>query len=138
MRLSRFGAALSLSGLLAATGTVLAEDVYKWTDENGVAHYSDSPPEGKQFDKLNVRGSVTRSEEPAPEPVAPPPAEAAPAKPSNRSNCDVARKNIETFASNQNISMDRDGDGTPEPLDAETRAKELTRNQELAKLYCAD
>ena len=136
MRHSAAALGLAVVGLVCFAQSALAAGVYKWTDENGVAHYSDAPPEGKQYDKINVRGKVeiegAAEEAPAPAPVA----TAAPAKPTNQSNCELARKNVATFKSDQGVLMDRDGDGTPEPLDDAARAAELARYEELVKLFC--
>lgn len=33
----------------------LVADLYKWTDENGKVHYSDSPPPGKKAKKLDLK-----------------------------------------------------------------------------------
>ena len=34
--------------LLAATGSAAAGDMYKWQDENGIWHFSSTPPETEQ------------------------------------------------------------------------------------------
>lgn len=47
-------------GLLALTGSVAVADaakIYRWTDRNGVTHYGDSAPSGKQSDAVRA-GSV--------------------------------------------------------------------------------
>ncbi len=38
--------ALCVCGVLAATGSASALDIYKWTDGEGITHYSDVQPEG--------------------------------------------------------------------------------------------
>jgi glutaredoxin len=46
-----------VAGLLLialASGTCLA-DMYKWIDENGKVHYTDSPPPGKKAKKLDLK-----------------------------------------------------------------------------------
>jgi len=35
-------------GLLVASGTTLAQQMYKWKDNDGVVHYSDTPPPPKE------------------------------------------------------------------------------------------
>lgn len=65
MRLKRsllFG--IFLAGLLPATA--FAAKLYKWTDENGVVHYSDKLPPDKakqEHEELNQRGITTREVE---------------------------------------------------------------------------
>ncbi|MEO8672642.1 MAG: DUF4124 domain-containing protein [Tahibacter sp.] len=51
-----------LIGLLAAASTTgyAAEKVYKWTDANGIVHYSDAPPpQGVVFENVRVVGQST-------------------------------------------------------------------------------
>jgi hypothetical protein len=38
---------LLCAGIIGATG-VMAKEMYRWTDENGVVHYSDKKPTGQQ------------------------------------------------------------------------------------------
>jgi len=47
-----------LAGVLAALvllSSALFADMYKWIDENGKLHYSDSPPPGKKAKKLDLK-----------------------------------------------------------------------------------
>lgn len=124
-------AALAASPIVSATG-----EVYRWTDENGVRHYSDSPPPGQAHDTVKV-ASTARSAPPPSAAETPAAAGETPAAaPTPLSNCEVARKNVETFSSAATITMDRDGDGTAEPLDPAQRDAELARNVELVRIYC--
>jgi hypothetical protein len=73
--LCSFGALL-LGGLIA--GNVAAAEVYRWVDENGEVHYSESLPpdhQDKGHDVLNRQGIVTDENQkltPEPPPPAPP------------------------------------------------------------------
>jgi hypothetical protein len=49
---------LVLAGLLAA-GLALAEGAYRWTDEDGVVHYSDTPREGAEYIDLTAYSRPT-------------------------------------------------------------------------------
>jgi hypothetical protein len=68
--------ALLLGGLIA--GNVAAAEVYRWVDENGEVHYSESLPpdhQDKGHDVLNRQGIVTDENQkltPEPPPPAPP------------------------------------------------------------------
>jgi len=53
--LAAAGAALGLFAVPAPAGTI-----YKWTDENGVPHYSDNPPQGREYEKIEVGTSGAR------------------------------------------------------------------------------
>ncbi|MEO8005212.1 MAG: glutaredoxin family protein [Betaproteobacteria bacterium] len=43
-----------VSMLLVAAGLAVA-DMYKWVDESGKTHYTDSPPPGKKAQKLDLK-----------------------------------------------------------------------------------
>jgi hypothetical protein len=144
MRRYRFAAASLALAALCTTGRADAVgEVYKWTDENGVVHYTDSPPEGKPFTTKEVKAPSVPAPAPAPEadatteaPAATgtPPADAA--KSPEQRNCEIARKNFETLSANENITADRNNDGVPEPLTAEQRTAELKRSESLIAAYC--
>ncbi|MBN8481191.1 MAG: DUF4124 domain-containing protein [Xanthomonadales bacterium] len=53
-----------LALLLAAAGPLAAQQVYTWTDANGVKHFSDAPPppNTKEAKKVIVRGGITSTE----------------------------------------------------------------------------
>jgi hypothetical protein len=110
---------------------VAAQQLYRWTDDRGVVHYTDRPPpEGQQFETR----SIVR------EPEAAPPAEAAPMPEANDTEmrCIQLRANLRVLASDGEVSMDLDGDGVPERLDADARARELERTREQLREQCAD
>ena len=46
---------------LLAAATALAEEAYRWVDDNGVVHYSDRPREGAERIILPAPNTVTRS-----------------------------------------------------------------------------
>lgn len=48
-----------LTTLLVLTGSLIsvnlaAENIYRWTDENGVVHFGDRPPEGQQAQAIPI------------------------------------------------------------------------------------
>lgn len=65
-------ALLALVVAVAATEAP-AKELYRWTDENGVVHYSDKKPPGNQ-----AYQAQTVADEPVAAPAAAPPAEAQP------------------------------------------------------------
>lgn len=128
--------ALALLGLVAAA-VVQAGEVYKWTDDKGVVHYTDAPPQNRDFEKKQTRVP------PPATPVAPTDAAPsggaaanAPAQGSMDANCSAARRNVENLERFDEISMDRDGDGKPEKLTPEQKDEELKRSKALVELYC--
>lgn len=50
----RYALLLSLGLLLTVAGPATAGTIYKWTDEDGVTHYSDNPPQGREYQKLEM------------------------------------------------------------------------------------
>lgn len=136
---------------VALAGTVLAQaaTVYKWTDDKGVVQYTDAPPEGRKFQRLNVGGSGSRTDiRPAPEPEngattgesaeAAPPSSAQSRLDAMKANCEMARKNLATLQNYRVINADVDGDGTAETLDAEGRQQAIEQSLELMRESCLD
>lgn len=125
-----------LCGALSfAPAAFAAERVYKWTDEKGVVHYGDQPPEGVESSKVAVKAARGETVE---EPAEPAPAAPAEPRPSPKSNCAMVKENLATFDKADEVEMDRDGDGEPEKLDAEARAAERARQEQLVSIYCQD
>ncbi len=63
---------LALALLALAAAPLAAQQVYTWTDANGVKHFSDAPPppNTKEAKKVVVRGGVTSTEPDVPAAVA--------------------------------------------------------------------
>ena len=133
-------AILGLAALGAATSALAAGEVYKWTDDAGVVQYTDYAPANRAFEKLKTPGSKAAT--PVPEAAAPEaaaeaaPVADAPAQGSADANCAAARQNVDNISRFADVTMDRDGDGTPEKRTAEQRIEELRRNEQLVSLYC--
>jgi hypothetical protein len=132
--------------LVCCTGAVFASDLYKWTDSNGVVHFSDTPPPASagKSSKLRVDKGVTAGVDEAadaPKPVAPPVAPAAPAPPppppvadtpENRAHiCEQARANIELLQSKFQVA-----DPSGKPLDANTRQGMIEQAKAAAAASC--
>jgi hypothetical protein len=62
--------------IFLAAGLLAGAEIYKWVDENGVVHYTDTPPEGQQTLQIDVS--------PPAEPVLPP--EQAPTEEAGKSD----------------------------------------------------
>lgn len=137
---------LLLAGAVASAPLAAADQVYKWTDENGVTHYSDSPPENRQYETKNFSGDKRVAVEPDPQPITDPAAAAtsgqdpaaiaAAAQAAREQNCATARANLDTLRNAATVRMDTDGDGTPEILDQAQRdaQAEIARGQ--VETYC--
>ncbi|MEC8897275.1 MAG: DUF4124 domain-containing protein, partial [Pseudomonadota bacterium] len=44
--------------MAAAPGLATSASVYKWTDENGVTHFGDRQPTGRNAEQVNVRSGT--------------------------------------------------------------------------------
>jgi hypothetical protein len=110
----------------ALAGSASAGTVYRWTDSQGITHYSDSKP--LRGVNAEVKGSYRLSTQSTP---------ATPAVQPENPRCEDARRGITALEQNGiPVRMDLDGDGTPEPLDNETRARQLELARAQAKAFC--
>lgn len=136
----RYLMTLPLAALLLTWGfAASASEVYRWTDERGVVHYSDTPPEDDKFERVNVRTGTTRSTpEPEPEAAAettPPAAQASVEDAATRArHCDTARRNL--IALNSSLDVTGEFEGESRLLTAEERQDQIERNQRLVDRYC--
>lgn len=130
-------AGLLLAGLSLPAADALADRLYKWTDENGVTHYTDSPPPDRAYETRSVdpdaaEAASAERREAAEQDGA---AADAPASPVDQ-NCTRVRANLATLESAAGVTMDLDGDGTAEELTPEQRAEQLELAQRQVEAYC--
>ncbi len=112
------------TGLLLAFGSpaLVAEAVYKWTDSEGVTHFSALPPEGRPAEQVSVEApppSTPRDPEAADGAVAEDdrpkdpteglgeltPEEIAQQEAQRKQNCETARKNLETLKTRVHVRI---------------------------------
>ena len=110
--------------LLLATAPSAAQQVYKWTDANGVPHYSGTPPENVDYQSrtLSSRDPVLPAEDaPSEDPV-----------------CQVARENIALLDGDSPLQVDTDGDGEPDKTLTEAeRADRRALAEATLRVECA-
>ena len=126
---------------LAAVAAVQASSVYKWTDDKGVVQYTDAPPEGRTFERLDVGRSGARAEVQSDEVDTESEAEPTPARrrmDAMRANCDAARLNLETLRNAATVTIDQDGDGIVETLDQAGREAAIARTEETVRQNCVE
>lgn len=123
------GLSLLLIAVLLSTATFAAEKkLYKWTDAQGVVHYTDQPPpEGAEAE---ARPLTT---EPDSAPAAAP---TRPSKGEESATCQQLRRNLKVYSENTDIEADLDGDGQPESLDAATRQSEMDKTRRMIEANC--
>lgn len=140
-------AAFCLAGLsaalvaLLACGTVVATELYKWTDDKGVVHYSDTPPpKGKDTrQKLRLTGTESPNPAAADTKTADKPAGngsapvSLPDTPDNRKRaCDQAHAALELLQGDAPLADSASG----KPIEANDRAERLSAAQRTASMYC--
>jgi hypothetical protein len=154
MSLSRVLLAVA-AGFLLVSGAE-ASTVYKWTDDKGVVQYTDSPPEGRQFVRMQIGGAGARSDaagakgdagadgeaaadgEATEEAASEGPSPAEQRLQTMKANCATARDNLRTLERFEVVTIDVDGDGKAETLDAAGREKAIADNKELVRQFCLD
>lgn len=136
--LNKFLIAILLLGLSAVA---LAADLYKWTDEKGVIHYSDTPPpQQASAARLRVKSGVSDESAPAADASdndsnknkdASKPAATAAQTPADKTNCDHAHANLNLLTQSKYQVADASG----KPLDDKTR-QEMTEQAKQAVAAC--
>ena len=121
---------ITLLALAAASSPLQAQDpVYTWVDANGVRHYAQTPPEGVQYETRGIRDRTVGTE-----------ANRAPAAPTRTTEeviaCDRARVALQQLSGPALVEMDKDGDGTLEPLTAEEKAQQRRLSEQAVAAYC--
>jgi hypothetical protein len=133
--------------LTAATAFAAQSQVYKWTDAQGVVHYSDAPPPIAQANVQQVRisgsdrpraiesdaaaaASDAKSADASPEKVA----QATPAN-SHDKDCATARSNLELLQSKFQVSV-TSSDGKAVALDDKARQAQIADMNAQIATYC--
>ena len=122
--------ALAVALAFAATPALAqqtAGEVYKWTDANGVTHYSQTPPASGRYEhRLITSGGSVAAATAAAEPTA-----------VENPQCTTARANIVALQAEGEVQFDADGDGKPDRvLDAAQRTAQLELAEAAVKAYC--
>lgn len=137
--------------ILTIPAFAAAQSVYKWTDENGVIHFGDRKPTGKQSESVSIRtgkGSSSNSMSPQQkvQQIEDEEAEvkenetlsaADQARQKQRAaNCETARNNLALIGTGSRIKAQEDGEErylTPEEI-----AEKKEQFQEIAEYNCDD
>ena len=143
--------------MLAIAVATVGSTIYKWVDEKGVAHYSETPPSGKKVDKVDIsppppkevteeaqrklqrlreelrqrdaeREEATKRQEET---------EAAANREAlaRKQRCILARQNLHTLQM-QRAVYSINGKGERVFLDDKTRAAEIERMKKEVESYC--
>jgi Tfp pilus assembly protein PilV len=132
----------------ASTAFAAGGQVYKWTDAQGVVHYSDAPPPTTQTNVQTVRvtggdrphdvvgASATGTAEGQAPPAQDQMAQNTPAAPVDHSkDCANARSNLELLQSKFQVTVNG-ADGKPVQLDDKARQVQLAAANAQVAVYC--
>ncbi len=134
--------------LTVAGGNVQAE-IYKWTDKQGVQHYSEQPPASSNYEKVKPSYAPAATP-PAAQPKDQPQSDSKKADPDRaeqeqkfkeeaarvrQQNCETVQQRLADLESSPRITI-KDTDGTLKRLSDDERQAKITDTQELIKKYC--
>lgn len=129
----------------AASAADSKQQVYKWTDVNGVVHFTDTPPpkETPNVQSMHLIGSVQAPTEPAAAPAEAKPADDKTAKPvaatagsadQRAKDCEQAKRNLQLLQSKYPVS-EIGSDGKVKAIDDKDRESRIAGvNDRIAQL----
>jgi anti-sigma28 factor (negative regulator of flagellin synthesis) len=137
---------------IAATQTI---QIYRWTDDSGINHLSQFPPEGKNnnFNVEKIQVSILISKPPKEESnkermenikkyieeresARKMQIESSKTAQTNKKNCALARKNLELYQSGQRIRTGVNGNSDTQILTEKERLKRIKRSEKNFQSYC--
>ena len=132
-----------LLALVCAAIVANAADVYKWTDKDGVVHYSDAqPPADAKAERVPLAGmakktaaagaSANDADEAATPPKAAPPTLVTASLVAQK-RCEQARTNLEVLQGNSSVALDN---GKSEPMTDQARAERIAVEQRAIADNC--
>lgn len=135
--------------LMLFSTSALCQKIYKWTDANGVTHYSSQPHENAAEFRVGTAvpepatepSAAATPEQPAAEPEPAPAADEQPTysereiRAEERRVCEQARRNVATIESRPRI-RESGPDGEIRYLSDEERQAKLDQSQTLVDKYC--
>jgi hypothetical protein len=135
--------------VMVAPGAVLAGEMYKWTDADGVVHFSDIPPEGQQVPAQSVPAgkqpaSASAYEAPGSEPsiaqqrreeIAAKSQETQAAKAMTEAQCETWRGDLAQLEPNRRVFFTNE-EGQTERMDDVVRANRVAELKALIEQNC--
>ena len=133
---------LLLTSLLLVSSLSLATTYYRWIDDKGLVHYSETPPVGVESTPENSQreGSLAApisDKKPEEAPVKKEEEKAQPSEAEQRAaNCDIAKENLKIMANNRKIKVAQE-DGTERDLsDEEIQVKKVEMEKNVDE-FCS-
>jgi hypothetical protein len=127
--------ALATAALLGFT-LAHAADVYRWTDDKGVTHFADAPPQGVKFERVNARtGAVNQESEDKAAANAAAKAEiSAEEAAAKAERCRIAESNLSNLRAG--VAMMADASGQARYLTEDEQKAQIANNERIVKDDC--
>jgi acyl-CoA reductase-like NAD-dependent aldehyde dehydrogenase len=137
MRITLLFATLVLAG--ATLDATAGGEVFRWTDEKGIAHYTDMPPASGKYERVNVRtggaSTVAQAKDEAPTDAAAADGTGKKTPAQERAErCQAARANLSALQSNLEVSVEENG--KPRALTEEERLEHADRSERIIASDC--
>lgn len=126
---------IGLSALVLHSHSAAAKDMYKWTDENGVLHYTDKRPTGVEAETITKKTRRRVQEEAEQEAAQQEQQAAATSKKANAERCKTEQDRLKTLNSSKSIRMKME-DGTVKILSPEDIAQEVAFARKAIDYFC--
>jgi hypothetical protein len=136
--------------LLALAPTVMAAQVYKWVDAQGITHFGAQPPEGASADTVNTNSAQPKNPD-APAATKPTLApatddkqkavddkvkqEVAQQEADRTKQCEQMRTNLAQLKNNPRVRVD-DGSGELRRITEEERQERIAKNEKSIRENC--
>ena len=136
--------------LLALAPTVMAAQVYKWVDAQGVTHFGAQPPEGTNASAVKTNTAPPKSNFPLPppKPAAPPSVDekqkavddkvkqdVAQQEAMRAQNCSQARENVAQLKNNPRVRV-KEENGEYRRITEEERQARIVENEKAVQENC--
>jgi len=128
---------------------VMAEKMFKWLDEKGVVHYTQTAPKNKAYEIIEVKQTDSRgntgyrsrsnrvtTSQPSPAVPQVPKTDVERYRAARNNNCELAKKNLNTLTTVARIRIP-DGTGGERLLSDKEKAEKVALSQEQVKTFCS-
>ncbi len=148
MSMNNLRKSLMMLFVLGLATSVVAEKMYKWQDDKGVLHYTQTPPSNVEFEVIEVaqndqrrgvspRNRTTDQSRVSPAAATPqvPKTDVERYKAARNNNCDLAKRNLHTLTNVARIRIP-DGAGGERLLSDKEKSEKVAVTQEQIKTFC--
>ncbi|MFW5815699.1 MAG: DUF4124 domain-containing protein [Wenzhouxiangella sp.] len=137
-------AALALVAAVFIAGSATGQqeqDIFTWTDDEGVRHFSAYPPIDREYERVETRSGTAQASSPAPETEDPQPPDVPQMRQTEpdpevvAERCEQARSNLELLQQDGPAVL-RQAEGEPTPLDDDQRQELIEETEQFIEQWC--